>query len=137
MNVVHRAICAVAWAPAPCTARSVQKSRRCIACAAAFRPPLSYEQLIEQAQEGTRRAIDAGEELIEIEFPPAGLAAVPGDGEGANEMTFNMDYLRSFVVMFNRRALTSASRTRLPLTAPTAMALASASSLCIQPKTPA
>lgn len=76
----------------------------CRAATGAFRPPLSFDELLRQAQTGTERALAAGEELIEVEFPPAGLAAVPGDGEGANEMTWNMDYLRTFCTIFNRDA---------------------------------
>ena len=58
------------------------------------RPPRDYDELVEQLQRATVAAVDAGEELIEIEFPPSGLASVPGDAEGANEMTYNMDYLK-------------------------------------------
>jgi len=35
--------------------------------------------------------------ILQIEFPPSGLASVQGDGEGSNEMTASMNFLRQFV----------------------------------------
>jgi len=42
--------------------------------------------------------IEDGKQLIEIEFPVTGLAAVPGDGEGAGEMTLSAQYSREILI---------------------------------------
>eukprot|EP00803_Ostreobium_quekettii_P010762 evm.model.scf_1809.2 EVM.evm.TU.scf_1809.2 scf_1809:10936-14172(+) len=62
--------------------------------------PRSYEAAIEQAQKAVSASLQDGCKLLEIEFPAAGLSSVPGDGEGANEMTLSMGYLRKFCRMF-------------------------------------
>jgi hypothetical protein len=41
---------------------------------------------------------------MEIDFPSAGLMAVAGDAEGANEMTYSMQHLRRFTRIFNEKA---------------------------------
>jgi len=71
-------------------------------------PPHPSPPLIRQAPRGTRAALAAGHDLIEVEFPPSGLRSVPGDGEGANEMTANAGFLRSYAAMFNRDATSTA-----------------------------
>ncbi|CAG9467554.1 unnamed protein product [Pedinophyceae sp. YPF-701] len=69
--------------------------------------PQDFSELISQAQRATNAALEDGVKLIEVEFPSAGLAAVPGDAEGANEMSYSMDFLRSYVSIFNRDAETT------------------------------
>jgi len=64
--------------------------------------PRDYDELISMAQSATSAALENGFNLVEVEFPPTSLGAVCGDGEGANEMTYSMGFLRSFVAMFNR-----------------------------------
>nr|GEV27522.1 protein low PSII accumulation 3, chloroplastic [Tanacetum cinerariifolium] len=49
--------------------------------------PADYEQLLDQAKDATQTALDDGIQLMEIEFPTAGLDSVLGDGEGGIEMT--------------------------------------------------
>lgn len=85
----------------------------------------------EQAQTATQAALADGCKLIEIEFPPTSLSSVPGvwgagvsprlqrgkrwcaelpllwragDGEGANEMTYSLQYLRKFCRSFQDQA---------------------------------
>eukprot|EP01026_Neomeris_dumetosa_P081856 TRINITY_DN92749_c0_g1_i4.p2 TRINITY_DN92749_c0_g1~~TRINITY_DN92749_c0_g1_i4.p2 ORF type:complete len:293 (+),score=47.79 TRINITY_DN92749_c0_g1_i4:3-881(+) len=69
---------------------------------AQLRLPLSYEEAIRQAQISVQNAINDGIKLIEIEMPVTSLTSVPGDGEGANEMSLSMRYLKTFVSMFER-----------------------------------
>lgn len=69
--------------------------------------PEDFPQAIRQAQEATIAAISAGKTLIEVEFPSASLAAVAGDGEGANEMTWSSQHLRQFTRAFQAQATTT------------------------------
>lgn len=71
--------------------------------------PLDYPEAIKQARESTESALDDGFELLEVEFPTSCLDAVAGDAEGANEMTYSSEYLRSFSRLF----LDKADRTRI------------------------
>ncbi|KAL2234620.1 UNVERIFIED_CONTAM: hypothetical protein Sindi_1194200 [Sesamum indicum] len=48
------------------------------------------------AKEATELAIKNDKQLMEIEFPTAGLDSVPGDGEGGIEMTGSMQLIREF-----------------------------------------
>ncbi|KAD5508076.1 hypothetical protein E3N88_15779 [Mikania micrantha] len=58
--------------------------------------PGDYEELLDQATEATQAALKDGLQLMEIEFPTAGLGSVPGDGEGGIEMTGSMQLIREF-----------------------------------------
>ena len=49
--------------------------------------PMDYNEAIRQAQDSVKAALADGATLLEVEFPTASLASVPGDEEGANEMT--------------------------------------------------
>jgi hypothetical protein len=48
---------------------------------------MDYNEAIRQAQDSVKAALADGATLLEVEFPTASLASVPGDEEGANEMT--------------------------------------------------
>ncbi|XP_022756580.1 protein LOW PSII ACCUMULATION 3, chloroplastic [Durio zibethinus] len=58
--------------------------------------PNDYFDLLKQAKKATELALKDGKQLMEIEFPTAGLQSVPGDGEGGNEMTESMQLIREF-----------------------------------------
>ncbi|OMO56236.1 hypothetical protein CCACVL1_26684 [Corchorus capsularis] len=58
--------------------------------------PSDYIELLNQAKKATELALKDGKQLMEIEFPTAGLESVPGDGEGGNEMTGSMQLIREF-----------------------------------------
>ncbi|CAN4128056.1 unnamed protein product [Withania somnifera] len=49
--------------------------------------PKDYTELLQQANETTELALKDSRQLMEIEFPAAGLGSIPGDGEGGTEMT--------------------------------------------------
>ncbi|XP_009605749.1 uncharacterized protein [Nicotiana tomentosiformis] len=58
--------------------------------------PRDYTQLLQQAKEATELALKDNRQLMEIEFPTAGLGSVPGDGEGGTEMTGSIQLIREF-----------------------------------------
>ncbi|XP_010439656.1 PREDICTED: protein LOW PSII ACCUMULATION 3, chloroplastic [Camelina sativa] len=58
--------------------------------------PRDYVELINQAKEAVELAMKDEKQLMEIEFPTSGLASVPGDGEGATEMTESINMIREF-----------------------------------------
>ncbi|CAN4076352.1 unnamed protein product [Withania somnifera] len=58
--------------------------------------PKDYTDLLQQAKEATELALKDNRQLMEIEFPTAGLGSVPGDGEGGTEMTGSMQLIREF-----------------------------------------
>ncbi|XP_052170110.1 protein LPA3 isoform X2 [Diospyros lotus] len=58
--------------------------------------PGDYSELLEQAKGATELALKDNKQLMEIEFPTAGLESVPGDGEGGIEMTGSMQLIREF-----------------------------------------
>ncbi|XP_062224182.1 uncharacterized protein LOC133922741 isoform X2 [Phragmites australis] len=62
--------------------------------------PSDYTELLVQAKEAAESAFKDGKQLLEIEFPTAGLQTVPGDGEGGNEMTGSMLLIREFCDRF-------------------------------------
>lgn len=62
--------------------------------------PRDYTELLEQAKEATGMAFADNKQLMEIEFPTAGLQSVPGDGEGGIEMTGSMELIRLFCDLF-------------------------------------
>ncbi|XP_068650467.1 protein LPA3 isoform X1 [Aristolochia californica] len=62
--------------------------------------PGDYFELLQQAKEATQLALKDGKQLMEIEFPTAGLESVPGDGEGGIEMTESMQLIREFCDCF-------------------------------------
>nr|CAD1840932.1 unnamed protein product [Ananas comosus var. bracteatus] len=73
--------------------------------------PTDYSELLEQAKEATKLALKDGKQLLEIEFPTAGLESVPGDSEGGIEMTECMLLIRGFCDRFV--APEKATRTRI------------------------
>ncbi|KAM7251888.1 hypothetical protein ACFE04_023771 [Oxalis oulophora] len=73
--------------------------------------PTDYSDLIQQAKTATELALKDNKQLMEIEFPTAGLQSVPGDGEGGNEMTDSMVLIREFCDCFIRAE--KATRTRI------------------------
>ncbi|XP_075108744.1 uncharacterized protein LOC107821228 isoform X3 [Nicotiana tabacum] len=58
--------------------------------------PRDYTELLQQAKEASELALKDNRQLMEIEFPTAGLGSVPGDGEGGTEMTGSMQLIREF-----------------------------------------
>ncbi|KAF3447855.1 hypothetical protein FNV43_RR08561 [Rhamnella rubrinervis] len=62
--------------------------------------PSDYSELIEQARKAAALALEGDKQLMEIEFPTAGLESVPGDGEGGIEMTGSMQLIRDFCDRF-------------------------------------
>ncbi|KAH0645652.1 hypothetical protein KY285_033694 [Solanum tuberosum] len=58
--------------------------------------PKDYTELLQQAKEATELALKDNRQLMEIEFPTAGLGSVPGDGEGGIEMTGSIQLIREF-----------------------------------------
>ncbi|CAA6659221.1 unnamed protein product [Spirodela intermedia] len=58
--------------------------------------PGDYDELLTQAKAATELALRDNKQLVEIEFPTAGLESVPGDGEGGIEMTGSMQLIREF-----------------------------------------
>lgn len=58
--------------------------------------PRDYSELLNQAKVATELAFNSNIQLMEIEFPTAGLESVPGDGEGGIEMTGSMQLIREF-----------------------------------------
>ncbi|KAK1286625.1 hypothetical protein QJS10_CPB20g01102 [Acorus calamus] len=62
--------------------------------------PRDYVELLEQAKEAAKLALEDKIQLMEIEFPTAGLESVPGDGEGGIEMTGSMQLIREFCDRF-------------------------------------
>lgn len=66
--------------------------------------PPDYPAAIQQMQGAVQAALADGATLLEIEFPTSGLASVAGDGEGANEMTNSLRYMRQFCRIFQDRA---------------------------------
>ncbi|MQL75683.1 hypothetical protein Taro_008069 [Colocasia esculenta] len=62
--------------------------------------PRDYDELLEQAKTATELALRDQKQLVEIEFPTAGLESVPGDGEGGIEMTGSMQLIREFCDLF-------------------------------------
>ncbi|OAY24354.1 protein LPA3 [Manihot esculenta] len=58
--------------------------------------PRDYDELLQQAKTATELALGDNKQLMEIEFPTAGLDSVPGDGEGGIEMTGSMQLIREF-----------------------------------------
>ncbi|XP_047319906.1 protein LPA3 [Impatiens glandulifera] len=58
--------------------------------------PNDYTELLEQAKKAAEFAFKDSLQLMEIEFPTAGLQSVPGDGEGGIEMTGSMELIREF-----------------------------------------
>nr|CAB3445460.1 unnamed protein product [Digitaria exilis] len=62
--------------------------------------PSDYTELLMQAKGAAESALKDGKQLLEIEFPTAGLQSVPGDGEGGNEMTGSMLLIREFCDRF-------------------------------------
>ncbi|XP_072980385.1 uncharacterized protein [Typha angustifolia] len=73
--------------------------------------PSDYFELLQQTKEATEFALNDGKQLLEIEFPTAGLESVPGDGEGGIEMTESMLLIRGFCDRFI--APEKATRTRI------------------------
>ncbi|KAI9111735.1 hypothetical protein K1719_017425 [Acacia pycnantha] len=73
--------------------------------------PNDYTELLEQARGAVELAMKNNKQLMEIEFPTAGLQSVPGDGEGGIEMTESMQLIREFCDRFIRPE--KASRTRI------------------------
>ena len=51
---------------------------------------------------------------MEIEFPTAGLDSVAGDAEGQNEMTYSLEFLRKFLVMFQVEGTAATTRVFFP-----------------------
>ncbi|KAI3429306.1 hypothetical protein D9Q98_005401 [Chlorella vulgaris] len=69
--------------------------------------PSDYNQAVRQAQAAVQAALADGEKLLEVEFPTASLAAVAGDAEGANEMTYSLNFLRQFMRGWQQQANTT------------------------------
>ncbi|KAG0453269.1 hypothetical protein HPP92_025933 [Vanilla planifolia] len=58
--------------------------------------PRDYSELLDQAKVASALALKDNKQLLEIEFPTAGLGSVPGDREGGTEMTESMRLIREF-----------------------------------------
>ncbi|KAG6780841.1 hypothetical protein POTOM_013720 [Populus tomentosa] len=77
--------------------------------------PRDYEELLDQAKKATELAWEDNKQLMEIEFPTAGLESVPGDGEGGIEMTGSMQLIREFCDRFVSPEKTTRTRIHLSL----------------------
>ncbi|GAQ79140.1 hypothetical protein KFL_000250170 [Klebsormidium nitens] len=62
--------------------------------------PEDYDEVLEQVRISTAAALKDGKQLIEIEFPTAGLDSTAGDAEGGMEMSMSMTAIREFCKMF-------------------------------------
>ncbi|KAG4388674.1 hypothetical protein AAZX31_09G193600 [Glycine max] len=62
--------------------------------------PADYSELLEHARVAADLAIKDNRQLMEIEFPTAGLRSVPGDGEGGIEMTESMQLIHEICDRF-------------------------------------
>lgn len=58
--------------------------------------PSDYDEVLDQAKDATKAALNDGKKLLEVEFPTAGLESVSGDAEGGIEMTSSMILVRDF-----------------------------------------
>ncbi|OIW10711.1 hypothetical protein TanjilG_16083 [Lupinus angustifolius] len=76
--------------------------------------PTDYTELLEQARVAVELAMKDNRQLMEIEFPTAGLASVPGDGEGGIEMTESMQLIREFCDRFISSEKTTRTRIFFP-----------------------
>lgn len=76
--------------------------------------PRSYEQALAAAQQATKAAIKDGVRLLEVEFPTAGLDSVAGDAEGQNEMTYSLEFLRRYLVVFQLQDTAGSTRVFFP-----------------------
>ncbi|KAJ6933259.1 protein LOW PSII ACCUMULATION 3 [Populus alba x Populus x berolinensis] len=76
--------------------------------------PRDYEELLDQAKKATEFAWEDNKQLMEIEFPTAGLESVPGDGEGGIEMTGSMQLIREFCDRFVSPEKTTRTRIFFP-----------------------
>ncbi|ERN15689.1 protein LOW PSII ACCUMULATION 3, chloroplastic [Amborella trichopoda] len=76
--------------------------------------PVDYTELIEQVKTATEMAFKDQKHLLEIEFPTAGLASVPGDGEGGNEMTDSMQLIRQYCDRFLKAEKVTRTRIFFP-----------------------
>lgn len=76
--------------------------------------PRDYEELLDQAKKATELAWEDNKQLMEIEFPTAGLESVPGDGEGGIEMTGSMQLIREFCDRFVSPEKTTRTRIFFP-----------------------
>mmetsp|Transcript_11475 Transcript_11475/g.22022 ORF Transcript_11475/g.22022 Transcript_11475/m.22022 type:complete len:314 (-) Transcript_11475:118-1059(-) len=64
--------------------------------------PSGYGDVVRRAADSVTQMLRDGKKFIEIEFPVTGLSAVPGDGEGANEMTASAVYTQEIVKALER-----------------------------------
>ncbi|KAI5084336.1 hypothetical protein GOP47_0000505 [Adiantum capillus-veneris] len=62
--------------------------------------PEDYDDVLKQAKDATKAALNDGKKLLEVEFPTAGLKSVSGDAEGGIEMTSSMMLIRDFCLNF-------------------------------------
>jgi len=76
--------------------------------------PTSYESLIVQAQRSIKSAIADKNLLVEVEFPPGGLASVAGDSEGNNELNATANYLRQICRAFETDGSAATTRVYFP-----------------------
>ncbi|XP_074382530.1 uncharacterized protein LOC141724326 isoform X2 [Apium graveolens] len=76
--------------------------------------PSDYDQLLQQAREASELALKDKIQLMEIEFPTAGLDSVPGDGEGGIEMTGSMQLIREFCDLFIKSEKVTRTRIFFP-----------------------
>ena len=83
-------------------------------CAQVWGLPRSYEDAISAAQAATRAAVADGVRLLEVEFPTAGLDSVAGDAEGQNEMTYSLEFLRRYLVVFQLQDTAGTTRVFFP-----------------------
>lgn len=58
--------------------------------------PVDYDEVLNQAKDATKAALNDGKKLLEVEFPTAGLESVSGDAEGGIEMSSSMLLVRDF-----------------------------------------
>jgi len=65
--------------------------------------PSDYNDIIRRASSAVNTMLQDDVRLIEVEFPVTGLAAVPGDGEGAGEMTLSAMYTKEIVAVLQRK----------------------------------
>ena len=93
-------------------ARRVSTVTRAGATLSAF--PSDYAQMERQCRRAVTRAVDAGVELLEVQFPPGGLELASGDLEGNVECNLTTARLRGICDAFAEARLETRTRVLFP-----------------------
>jgi len=68
--------------------------------------PNNYNDVVRRSSGAIQKMIEDDKRFIEVEFPVTGLSAVPGDGEGAGEMTLSAEYILEILKSVERMGKT-------------------------------